>query len=130
MIKTGIKTCLLFLILISGCAPLVFVGGAIVGVGGYKYVEGAMTVVYQAPYENTWDSSIKALDELGYKIAEKKEKVGSGKIYTEGPETKKVTLSFKYMSQEETEVIIRVGLFGDENASNVIKDKIADILFK
>ena len=131
MIKAGIKTYLLFLILLSGCAPLVLVGGgAILGIGGYKYMKGKMTVIYQAPYEKTWSSSIKALEELGYKIAEKKEKMSSGKIYTEGPEMKKVTLAFKYMSTQETEVTIKVGIFGDENDSNIIKDKIADIIFK
>lgn len=130
MIKNRIISCLLFLILVSGCAPLVFVGGALVGVGGYKYIEGKLTVIYQAPYEKTWESSIKALEALDYKIADKTEKLGSGRIYTEGPETKKVTLSLAYISAEETEVGIRVGLLGDEHASNVIKDKIGDIVFK
>jgi hypothetical protein len=130
MIKSRIATCMIFLILVSGCAPIAFMGGALVGVGGYKYVEGALNVIYQAPYEKTWNASIEALEALGYEISEKKEKIGSGKIYTEGPETKKVTLSFKYISPQETDVTIRVGIFGDENASNVIKDKIADIIFK
>ena len=103
--------------------------GAVAGIGGYKYYEGELAVVYQAPYEKTWDASIRALEEMGYSIEEKTEKLGSGKIRTAEDHNKVVKMSLNYMSRDETEVKIRVGLLGDENASNVIKDKIGNILF-
>lgn len=122
---------LLLCFLFAGCASLALMGvGAVAGIGGYKYYEGELTVVYQAPYEKTWDASIRALEEMGYKIEEKTEKLGSGKIRTSDDNNKIVKMSLSYLNQDETEVTIRVGLLGDENASNVIKDKIGSILFK
>ena len=121
---------LLLCVFFTGCAPAVFIGGAVMGIGGYKYYEGALEVIYQAPYDKTWNASIKALEDMEYRIEEKTQKLGSGTISTSGDNKTKVTISVKYVSQEETEVTIRVGIFGDESASNVIKDKIGSILFK
>ena len=115
---------------IAGCAPVVFMAGAAAGVGGYKYYEGALTVVYQAPYNKTWDASIKALTDMGFSIKDKKQDLTKGKIEAVRADNKPVTVSLKYTSSEETEVTIRVGLLGDENASHVIKDKIRSVLFK
>jgi len=120
---------ILLLITFTGCVPMAFLGGALVGVGGYKYYEGNLTVIYQAPYAKTFDSSVKALETLGYNIAEKRQKMASGKITTTGTASKRIKISVEYMSSEETKVKIHVGILGDENVSNIIKDKISDIVF-
>ncbi len=115
---------------IAGCAPVAFMVGAAAGVSGYKYYEGALTVVYQAQYIKTWDASIKALTDMGFSIKDKKQDLTKGKIEAMRADNKPVTVSLKYVSSQETEVTIRVGLLGDENASHVIKDKIRSVLFK
>ena len=115
---------------VTGCAPVLFLGGAASGVAGYKYYEGALTVIYQAPYENTWNAAIKAAEEMSFKIEQRTQELTTGKITCKRSDGTGVKISLKYVSPEETEVSIRVGLFGDENASNVIKDKIGSILFK
>jgi uncharacterized lipoprotein len=116
---------------ITGCAPVIFLGGAAAGIGGYKYYKEVLTVVYEAPFDNTWDASIKALEDMEFSIESQTKELGSGKISTnEDEKHKKVTLTLQYKSVQETEVTIRVGLLGDETASNVIKDKIASLLFK
>ena len=120
----------LLLISLTGCAPVAFLAGAAAGVGGYKYYKGALTVIYQAPYEKTWDASLKALKEMGFGIEDKTRELTKGKISAQLADNKTVTVSLKYISSSETEATIRVGLLGDENASNVIKDKIAEVLFK
>ncbi len=93
-------------------------------------IEGDLTVIYEAPYENTWNASLKALEDLGLAIENKTEKpMGKGKISTKATkDNESVTLTVEYKSTQETEVTIRVGLFGDENASNRIKDKISSTL--
>ena len=121
---------ILLLICLTGCAPAVFLVGAGAGVGGYKYYKGALTVVYQATYEKTWDASIKALEEMGIKIEDKKRELTTGKISATLAVDKPVTIVLKYKSSSETEANIRVGILGDESASHVIKDKIAELLFK
>ena len=128
------KKLAIVLILISftfaGCAPVAFIGGAALGVGGYKYLNGSLIVIYKAPFDKTYDASISALEKLGYQIYERNKKMStSGKIETTGSVSDRVKLSLKYVSLEETEVSIRVGLLGDEMISNKIKDKITDIVF-
>ncbi|MBW2610234.1 MAG: DUF3568 family protein [Deltaproteobacteria bacterium] len=126
--------CLLPLLLclcLTSCAPLlIFCAGTAAGIGGYKYYEGSLTVIYQAPYMETWDAALKALEDMEFTIKTKKHDLTSGKIVTKRADDKNVTVSLKYRSTRETKAVIRVGLFGDENASNVIKDQIGKELFK
>ncbi len=121
---------LLFLCLsFTGCA-VAFLGGAAAGIAGYKYHKDVLTVVYEAPFDNTWDASVKAMEDMGFTIENKTKELGSGKISTkEDEKNKKVNLTLQYKSPQETEVKIRVGLLGDETASIYIKDKIAGLLF-
>ncbi|HJX35308.1 MAG TPA: DUF3568 family protein [Desulfatiglandales bacterium] len=123
---------LLFLCLcMTGCPPMAFLGGAAAGIGAYKYINEILTVVYEAPFDDTWDASIKALEDMGFTIENQTKELGSGRISTrEDEKNKKVNLTLQYKSPQETEVKIRVGLLGDENASNVIKDRIAGFLYK
>ena len=119
----------LLLLTLTGCAPMVFLGGAAAGVGGYKYYQGALAVIYQAPFEDTYEASVKAIETLGYSITERLQKIGSGSIEAVDSNSEKIKLSLNYIASEETEVKIRVGVMGDEATSRVIKDKIADIVF-
>ena len=113
----------------AGCAPLAFIGGAALGVGGYKYYNGALIVIYKASFNKTWDASVSALENLDYQIYESNKKMTSGTIITTGTLKERTKLSLKYVSLEETEVTIRVGLLGDKAASNKIKDKISALVF-
>jgi len=126
--------CLLPLLLclcITSCAPLfIFGAGTAAGIGGYKYYEGSLKVIYQAPYMETWDATLKALEGMELKIKTQKHNPTSGKIVARRADGKPVTISLKYRSTQETEAMIRVGLFGDDNAANVIKDQIGKELFK
>ena len=116
---------------LASCAPLVFFGaGTAVGVGAFKWYQGALTVIYQAPYIATWDATLKALEDLKLRIESKKHDLTSGKIAATDTDEKPVTVSLSYRSAQETEVVIRVGFFGDKDASNIIKEKIRKALFK
>jgi hypothetical protein len=121
---------LLLSLLFSGCVPVALVAGAAAGIGGYKYFEGALTVVYNTPFKNTWNASIEAIEGMELKIEGKAHKLSSGKIKARRTDETVVSVSMKYLSSDQTEVTIKVGLFGDEAESNNIKDKIADVLFK
>ena len=129
MFKKLIFTVLAVIFIYSGCAPVAFIGGAALGVSGYKYYNSSLIVIYKAPFDKTWDASISAMEKLEYQIYERNRKMTSGKIVTTGALNEKIKVSVKYVSLEETEVTIRVGLLGDEVISNKIKDKISDIMF-
>jgi hypothetical protein len=116
-------------IALTSCAPAAFIGGAALGVGGYKFYDGKLIVIYPASLEKTFDASILAIENLDYQIYERQRKLTSGKILTTGAVKDQIKLSLKSHSFEETEVSIRVGLLGDETISNKIKDKISDYLF-
>lgn len=126
------KLCILAVIVsiaLTSCAPAAFIGGAALGLGGYKYYDGKLVVIYPVSLEKTFDASISAMENLEYQIYERQRKLTSGKIVTTGSIKDQIKLHFKYNSIEETEVTIRVGLMGDESVSNKIKDKISENLF-
>jgi hypothetical protein len=99
-------------IALTSCAPVAFIGGAALGVGGYKYYDGKLVVIYPASLEKTFDASISAMENLEYQIYERQRKLTSGKIITTGSIKDQIKLNFKYNSFEETEVTIRVGKIG------------------
>jgi len=107
-----------------------FSAGTAAGVGGYKFYKGSLTVIYQAPYMDTWDATLRALDKMNLQIESKKHDLTKGKIKARTADNKQVHISLKYKSSEQTEVVIRVGIFGDKAASMVIKDEIRKELFE
>ena len=131
MIKIKYGVSFLICLFCLGCAPLIFFGaGTAAGIAGYKYYQGKLTVLYQAPFIETWDASLKALENLQCEIVSKKHQLTSGKMDAKRSDGKPVTLSFEYQSTQETKVEIRVGLLGDKAASMAIKDEIKKILFE
>ena len=56
--------------------------------------------------------------------------VTSGKITKKTRTDKPVTISIKYKTAKESEVVIRVGHLGDKDASIEIKEGIREILFE
>ena len=121
---------LLLSLFFSGCVPVALVAGAAAGIGGYKYFEGALTVVYNASFKNTWKASLEALESMKLKIEDQDHGLSSGKIKTRRADDTIISVSMKYLNSDQTEVTIKVGLFGDEKESNNIKDKIAEVLFE
>jgi hypothetical protein len=116
-------------VMLSGCAPLIFFGaGTAAGVAGYKFYDGALNVIYQASYMDTWDAALKALSRMNLKVEKSDHDLKKGEIVARRPDGTRVTLSIEYKSPNETEAVIRVGFFGDEPASVAIKEKIREIL--
>ena len=130
MIRMKLMICVLLCLMSASCAPVIFLGGAAAGVAGYKYYEGALEVVYESPFMETWDAALRALDRMDMEVTNKKHDLTTGKISAMRLDNKEVKLSFKYRSKEETVVSVRVGILGDESASNAIKEEIRKELFE
>lgn len=127
--RKGLLAGFLF-IWMAGCAPLVFFGaGSAAGIAGYKYYRGALTVLYRAPYIETWDASLSTLHAMNLKIEHQEHDVTSGEIKAKRADKRMVRLSITYKDARETEVVIRVGIFGDQAASLRMKDEIGKALF-
>ena len=130
MIKEKYLLSALLWLSLAGCAPVVFLAGGVAGVGAYKYYQGALLVTYEAPYIETWDATLRALEKMKVKIKSQKHDLTSGRIEAELADENIVTVSLEYKTAKETDVKIRVGVFGDKQASMAIKDRIGDELFE
>lgn len=116
-------------VLVSCAPPLIFFGaGAAAGVAGYRFYEGALTVIFQAPFMDTWDATLKALDKMDIEVESSSHKITSGKIKAKRGDKEPVTISLKYNSAKETEVVIKVGYMGNQDISMTIKEEIRKIL--
>jgi len=132
MVKVKMFVQIIVCFLLTGCAaPVVFFGaGAAAGVVGYKYYEGALTVIFQSPFMETWDATLKALDQMNITVESASHGLTSGKIKAKRGGTERVTVSFRYKSAQETEVVIKVGTLGNQDVSMAIKEEIRKVLVK
>lgn len=116
--------------LLSGCPALV-VGGAAVGAGTgtYLFIEGELKTDYSFPFDTTWNACEKAISDMhGVDVIPYKE-IGKGTIdaIING---EKVRFNVTYKSNNITTVGIRVGVLGNQLASQRLHDKISGHLLK
>lgn len=118
-------------LLLTGCGAAVLVGtGTAAGVIGYRYYEGALTVIYKAPFKDTWHASLKALKGMeGFRVESSDHDITDGKIWGEFGDGKPVKVFLKYRAANETEVKIRVGALGERKGAMIIKERIKEALF-
>lgn len=109
--------------LLSGCVAVV--AGAAVGAGTYAYVKGELTRTYGAPLNKTWDTTIRTLNDLEIKIIKKKKDALKGTIEARRADESSASIEVKWLSETVTEISIRIGTWGDRDASEAIHDKIA-----
>lgn len=130
MLKMRYVSPIFVLIFLTSCVPVVFFAGTVAGIGSYKYYQGVLTVVYEAPYIDTWEATLKSVDNLKMQIKKKDHDLTAAKIVAKLADNRTVTISLKYKSSEETEVNIRVGLLGNKDTSDQIKEEIRKVLFE
>ncbi len=111
----------------SGCAPLIAAGvGAGAGFGTYSYIEGNLKRDYVGPLSTAWEATLAALDELNIAPNVQEKDYFGGLIEGIMHDGTKVTIKLKRLSDNLTEVGVRVGSFGDRAKSETIHDKIAE----
>lgn len=112
-------------------APLIAFGlGAAGGIAGYKYHEGQTVVVYEAPFVNTWDATLAALEEMQMQVESSSHTMSTGQIKAKRPDREPVYISVKYQSANRTEVKIGVGSLGNRQGSDAIAKQIREVLFE
>jgi len=115
-------------LLLSGCAPLVIGGAAIgTGTGTYLYVNGELQMDYRAPFDKVWEACEKTFADMRAVEVQPYREIGSGTI-TALIRGERVKFTVKYRAKNLTTVYIRVGVFGDKTASQLLHDKIGDNL--
>jgi hypothetical protein len=115
---------------LSGC-PVLVVGGAAVagGTGTYYYVEGEMKTDYYFSVDGVWSAVEKTIADMKGRDVEPDKQPDGGKIVAVIND-EKVTFRLVYKDKDLTSLGIRVGLMGNESASKVIHDRVADNLLK
>ena len=113
-----------------GC-PVLIVGGAAVagGTGTYYYVEGEMRTDYYFSVDGVWSGVEKTIADMKGRDVEPDKQTDGGTIVAVIND-EKVTFKLKYKDKDLTSLGIRVGLMGNEAASKVIHDRVADNLLK
>lgn len=115
---------------LGACGPLVLMSaGGAAGIAAYKFYHGALEVIFEAPFMETWEASEAALKQMNFKISSAEHDLSEGTFRARSAKNDPVTLSLTYKSARETKVVIRHGVLGDKDASMAVKDKIREILF-
>jgi len=116
--------------LTTGCAALVGLG-AVAGTstGTYVYVNGALQSDYRYPYDVVWSACEKAMAGMRAIDVKPVKEIGQGQI-SAIINDEKVRFDVQYKERNATTVTIRVGLFGNKIASQVLHDKISDNITK
>jgi hypothetical protein len=110
----------LSLVGLSGC--LAVAAGA--GAGAYAYVRGDLEANLNHDYNKVVDSARSSIKELEFaKVSENKDALKAVLVARTALD-KKVTITITYSAKKLTNIKIRVGVFGDEQLSLSILDKI------
>lgn len=103
----------------SGCASLVGGGTA---AGTVTYTFGELKSIEEASLESTWEATQKTMKDLELIVTSKEKDMLTARLIARGVNDKKIVIKLKNISEELSEVKIRVGTFGDEALSrNILK---------
>lgn len=115
---------LMVLLSLCGCAAVLVGAGAGAGIAGYKFIEGELKVEYIAPYGRVWQATTLALKDLNIHIEKVEKDAISGKIKARRADNTPVIIKIKRRPSGMVRVGIRVGIFGNRDASIIIKKAI------
>ena len=113
----------LAVLLIAGCGAILV--GAAAGAGAVAYVRGELKATEEATLDDVVRATETALeDDLKFPIHSKTTDAISAKFTSETAAGKDITINLKKTSATLTQIRIRVDVFGDEELSRLILDKI------
>jgi hypothetical protein len=120
-------------LLTTGCGAEAVIATGIVAAGGtggtYMYINGGVQSDYRYSYDMVWTACEKTMAEMRALSVQPSKEIGQGKISAVINDDK-VQFDVKYKERNVTTVTIRVGMFGNKTASQVLHDKISDNIAK
>ena len=122
---------LLPIILTAGCDASLTVGNRTIAVssGNFIFTDGSLTTNYNYPFNEVWKACEQTLTDMKATAVEKNPKIASGSMSAVAQE-EKLRISVEYLSKSQTSVSIRVGMSGNNMASQLIHEKIANNILK
>ena len=110
-----------FLISASGCAAVIV--GSAVG-AGVAYIKGTLEANFDRPVKQMHKSSLAALHDLKLNIKEEELTPHSSHVVAAYEDGTKVHVSIDALTEKASRVKIRIGIFGDQQKSEIIMDAI------
>lgn len=111
--------------ILTGCLAAAAVGGAAAaGAGTVAYIKGELKATEEATLEKTWEATVGAVDELEFLVINKVKDAVSAELEAKTADNKTIKIELKRVSENLTDISIRVGTFGDESLSRYILSKI------
>jgi len=112
-------------LLMTGCATALIAGGAAAaGVGTVLYSKGDLETTLHSSQEEVWQACREGLQDLGLKVEKENQKPTKSILKSRQLDRKPVTLVIIPRTSKTTRLSIRVGTFGDEDASREILEAI------
>jgi len=126
--KKSLKYFLVFSpLLLNGCAALLLGGAA--GAGTIAYIRGELKSTETMSLNQAWTISEHAVRELGYTVTYREKDAVNAKLVSRDANDKRIEINLSRVSEETTEVKIRVGVFGNENLSRLVLDKMRSLAY-
>ena len=107
---------------LSGCIPLLV--GAAAGAGGIAYIKGTLEQNLDASVEKVHKATLAALKGLKLSITKEELSLHDSKIQAEYPDNTKINIDSTSLTEQSSTIKIRVGVFGDQQKSEVILNAI------
>lgn len=112
---------------VSSCS--LQVGDRVAGIhsGKFFYTEGNLVTNYDVSFDRTWKACEKTLIDMKASVTERRKKISEGtlKAVLEG---ENIRIFVGYLEKNLTKVSVRVGLAGNNIASEMIQKKIRENL--
>ena len=117
------------LFMITACDTALTVGTKTIGIrsGEFIYTDGYLRATYLFPFEKVWAACEKTMTDLKAADVEQVKKIATGNL-TAMIQDDKVRISVEYVEKGMTAVSIMVGPSGNNLASQLIHDRIANVL--
>lgn len=102
---------------IGGCAAG---SGTDIDAGAYVYIRGELETVESAGLKRVWEAAIAAVEELDCEIQDKGNDGFEARMIARQPDGTRVEINLGRVDDLNTRMRIRIGVFGDEEASLVV----------
>lgn len=107
----------------TGCA-LGLVAGAAAGAAGYAYYHGELQSTENVPLPKLWKAVRQMAKDAKLHVTEQTQDQFSAVLKAERADGTPITITLKRLSEQSTELRIRVGRFGNEEEAVQIRDMI------
>ena len=118
-------------VLACGCDASFTVANRTIGVnsGNFIFTDGSLTTNYNYPFDEVWKACEQTLVDMKVTAVEKNLKIATGSMNGVAQD-EKLQIHVEYVSKNQTSVSVRVGMSGNNMASHLIHEKIANNILK